>query len=48
VERVLVVNDRLIVNGKGIIKVMTLDGGPVHTYYKAERMGVAGNYILSC
>lgn len=35
VEKIIVTNSRLIVNGKGITKVMSLEGDNMMTYYKS-------------
>ncbi len=44
----MVGHERLIVNGKGITRIMTLEGDSSITYYKSEKIGIAGNYLLSC
>lgn len=48
IEKVLIGHSRLIVNGKGMTKIMTLEGDSSVSYYKSEKIGVASNYLLSC
>ncbi len=35
IERLLVSNGKILVNGKGVVKCITLDGNFLSTYYKS-------------
>lgn len=48
VEKILIGYGRILVNGKGITKIMSFEGDSSATYYKSETIGVAGNFLLSC